>query len=161
MDWTTRDAWLIDDDVFDTVPSPRVRRTRPLVFLAEDDRELRRLLRSALTDAGFDVFTASTGDDMLKLLSAVTRTEIGVPDALVMDVRMPRCDGLDVLRALQLAEWHQPVVMMTGFGAPELYERIVRYGAAVVLDKPFDASDLVETLRTLIVQRGANHASTS
>lgn len=125
-------------------------RTRPLVFLAEDDADLRRLLSDALRDAGFDVLSASTGHEILALLSAAAQEEVPIPDALVMDVRMPRCSGLDVLSALRLADWQQPVIMITGFGDPSLHERAASYGASVILDKPVDTHDLVDVLDVLL-----------
>lgn len=125
-------------------------RKRPLVFLAEDDADLRRVIGESLRDAGFDVLSASTGHDMLKLLTAVSRAEVPVPDAFVMDVRMPRCSGLDVLSALRLAEWQQPVIMITGFGDPSLHAKAASYGASVILDKPVDTEDIVEMLDVLL-----------
>lgn len=126
------------------------RRTRPLVFLAEDDTDLRRLLGDWLREAGYDVLLASTGHDMLKLLTAASRDEIPVPDAFVMDVRMPRCSGIEVLCALRLADWQQPAIMITGFGDPSLHQKAADYGASVILDKPIDAEDLVDMLDLLL-----------
>lgn len=123
---------------------------RPLVFLAEDDADFRRTVSDFLRSAGFDVLSASTGHEMLKLLTAAARCEVSVPDAIVMDIRMPRCSGIDVLGALRLADWKQPVVMITAFGDRELHERAASYGASVVLDKPFDAEDLVGMLDLLL-----------
>lgn len=128
----------------------RAPRRKPLVFLAEDDLDLRRVLCESLRESGFDVVTAATGHEMLKLLSAASRHEVRVPDAFVMDIRMPKCSGIDILSALRLADWQQPVVMITGFGDPELHEQAAAYGASVVLDKPVDTSDLVDMLDVLL-----------
>lgn len=127
------------------------RKGRPLVFLAEDDDDLRRLLADALRDAGYDVLSASTGHEMLKLLAAAARAEVAVPDAFVMDVRMPKCTGIDVLTALRLAGWQQPIVMITAFGDPALHERATSYGASVSLDKPVDTDDLIDIIDVLLV----------
>jgi CheY-like chemotaxis protein len=120
------------------------------VFLAEDEPVFRRVVGDALRDGGFDVLSASSGHEMLALLTAASRGEVQEPDAIVMDVRMPRCSGLDVLGALRLADWRQPVIMMTGFGDPELHERAAAYGASVILDKPFEADDLVSMIDLLL-----------
>ena len=131
-------------------PSRSVGRTRPLVFLAEDDADLRRILCAALREAGFDVLSASTGREMLALLTAASRDELRVPDAIVMDIRMPRCSGLDVLSALRRADWREPVIMITGFGDPTLHEEAASHGASVVLDKPVDTEDLIDVLEVLL-----------
>lgn len=123
---------------------------RPLVYLAEDNRDLRRSLTESLRDAGFDVLSAATGHEMLKLLTAAARSEVAPPDAIVMDIRMPRCNGIEVLGALRLADWKQPVVLITAFGDPSTHERAASYGASVVLDKPFASEDLVGVLDVLL-----------
>lgn len=126
------------------------RRSRPTVYLAEDDPDLRRILSEGLREGGFDVLAASDGRDMLRMLTAASRHEIVMPDAFVMDVRMPRCSGIDVLGALRLAEWRQPVVMITGFGDAQVHASAVDHGASVILDKPIDVDDLVSMLDVLL-----------
>jgi len=132
---------------------------RPLVLIAEDDKDLRSILCRSLVEAGFDVLAASTGHDMLKLLAAASRNEIAMPDAFVMDVRMPRCSGLSVLSALRLADWQQPVIMMTAFGDLSVHEQATSWGASVSLDKPVDTDDLIEMLDVLLIKRASSSCS--
>lgn len=133
---------------------------KPKVYVAEDDDDLRRLLVETLCEAEFEVLAASSGRDMLKLFSAAARGEVPLPDAIVMDVRMPKCSGVDVLSALRAAGWEQPVVMITAFGDPVLHADATRRGASIVLDKPFDASDLVRVLDILLLfTTGADDAT--
>jgi DNA-binding response OmpR family regulator len=120
------------------------------IFLAEDDDELRFELAATLRGAGYAVLTVPNGRDMLRLLTAASRGEAPLPDAMVMDVRMPRCTGLDVLEALRFAGWSQPVVMITGFGDAGVHAMAADRGAAAILDKPFDRGDLVAVLRVLL-----------
>ena len=133
-------------------------KARPLVFVAEDDADLRRMLCESLRDAGYDVLSASTGHEMLLLLTAASRAEVAVPDVIVMDVRMPRCSGLDVLTALRLAEWKQPVIMITAFGDPSLHETAASCGASVSLDKPVDSDDLIDIIDVLLRNCGREPA---
>lgn len=125
--------------------------SRPVVFLAEDDPELRRLLRESLSDAGFDVLAAANGHEMLNLMTAASRGEVAQPNAFVMDVRMPKCSGIDVLVALRLAEWEQPVVIITAFGDPALHAEAVGRRASIVLDKPFSSDELIGVLDILLL----------
>jgi DNA-binding response OmpR family regulator len=115
-------------------------------MIAEDDAEFRSLLADTLLEDGCAVRTASDGRELLAMLSAVSRGEMPMPSILVMDVRMPRCSGMDVLNALRLADWEVPVVIITGFGDAELHANAGTLGAAVVLDKPFE----LDTLRCIV-----------
>lgn len=139
-------------------PMPMTK-SRPVIFLAEDDRELRTLLADGLRRAGFHVRTASSGRDMLRLLTAASRRELDLPDALVMDVRMPRCSGIDVLGALRIASWKIPIVMITGFGEPALHARAAEQGATIVLDKPVALADLVAVVDMLLLFAAADTES--
>lgn len=120
-----------------------VDRTKRLVLVAEDDRELREGMAETLRDAGYRVRTAANGHELLAHLTAASRGEVARPDVIVTDVRMPKCSGLDILRAMRLAEWRQPVIVITGFGDPRTHAAAAELGATVVLDKPFDGDDLV------------------
>ena len=131
----------------------------PFVVIAEDDEQLRNLLADTLVEDGCVVRTAADGRDLLAMLSAVSRAEMPMPSLIVMDVRMPRCSGIDVLTALRLAEWDVPVVIITAFGDGELHATAGTLGAAAVLDKPFDLDTLRAVVRILslplaTVQRG-------
>jgi len=117
------------------------------VFLAEDDHELRRLLDDVLRRAGFAVRAVADGAELLELIAA---SDAPTPDAFVMDVRMPRRSGVDVLRALRARAHRQPVILMSGFAEPELKEEAARRGAAIVLDKPFEPDDLVALVDVLL-----------
>lgn len=125
----------------------------PIVFLAEDDDELRGALAEALRHHAYSVFTAVDGKGLLALLRETSRNEIGMPAVIVTDIRMPRCSGLNVLTALRLAEWDVPVVVITGFGDVHVHADAATLGAAFVLDKPFDTDTLLAVLQ-LAIRRG-------
>jgi CheY-like chemotaxis protein len=121
----------------------------PLILIAEDDDELRRLLADTLEDHGYVVRSAADGKGLLAMLSAVSRGELPTPWLIVMDVRMPACGGMEVLSALRLAEWDVPVVMITAFGDTDLHREAGRRGATIMLDKPFELDTLVCVARAL------------
>lgn len=121
-------------------------RPRSHVLLAEDDEELRQLVASALQEAGFAVRTAADGQSMIELLESSARDEIPPPDALVMDIRMPHYDGLEVLRALRLSRWSVPVVLMTAFPDEQTLQLAAQLGAACTLAKPVAMDDVVRAV---------------
>src|SRR5690606_39902828 len=77
-----------------------------LVLLVEDDRSIRDVTRMGLSDAGFTVVTAGDGEEAL----AAFRRH--APDAVVLDVMLPRREGLEVLRAIRHTA-SVPVLMLT------------------------------------------------
>jgi len=116
------------------------------VLIAEDDDELRQLVASALHEGGFAVRSAIDGQSMIELLESSARDGIAPPDALVMDIRMPRYDGLEVLRALRLSRWDVPVVLMTAFPDEQTLQLAAQLGAACTLAKPVAMDDLVRAV---------------
>lgn len=121
----------------------------PVILLAEDDDELRRLLADTLVEDGCTVFSASDGRGLLAMLSAVSRGELPMPWLVLSDVRMPECGGMEILKALRLAEWDVPVLLITAFGDLDLHREAGRRGATLILDKPFDLDLLVHAVRAL------------
>jgi DNA-binding response OmpR family regulator len=121
------------------------------IFLAEDDPALRRLLSEGLMEAGYQVFAARDGRDLMRLISEASRHHVPMPDLFVLDARMPLLGGLDVLSAIRAAGWSQPTVLITAFPDPELHETAVRKGASVILDKPLDMDDLRTVIDLLLI----------
>lgn len=124
------------------------------ILFAEDDSDLRNLIISALHREGFHVLAASSGRELLHIFSAAARAIVPLPRAVVMDIRMPGHSGIELLRALRLAEWTMPVILMTGFGDDQTRKLVLEFGAFALLDKPVPARKLIHVLREAIAQDG-------
>ena len=113
---------------------------RPRVLVAEDEALIRLDLVELLTDEGYEVVgEAGDGEAALELARTLQ------PDLVVMDVKMPKMDGITA--ASMIAEERiAPVVMLTAFSQRELVERAREAGAMVYVVKPFDASDVVPAI---------------
>ncbi|WP_437324805.1 response regulator [Sorangium sp. So ce381] len=138
-------------------PVPRVHpgATRIRVLLAEDDRELRLLLATALRRDGYEVLEAHDAKHLLELMGEALVSGNGAPvDVVVSDIRMPGASGLDLLAGLRRDDWTTPVVLITAFGDPETHAEAYRLGADAVLDKPLDVDDLRLVVQTLVSMRG-------
>jgi DNA-binding response OmpR family regulator len=111
------------------------------VFVVEDDPDFRELVRDVLARAGFDVEVA---DDGIAALSHIRRS---IPDLIVLDLRMPNLDGLEVLKLLRSTEVGRriPVVVTTG----ATIDATLRELASTVLQKPFAMADLVRAVAAL------------
>jgi AmiR/NasT family two-component response regulator len=112
------------------------------ILIAEDETIIRLDLRELLEREGFEV-CAEARDGM----EAVELAHEHEPDLAILDVKMPRLDGIEAARRI-LAERPIPVVMLTAYGQDELVSRAVEAGVFGYLVKPFRESDLLPAIRT-------------
>jgi len=116
------------------------------ILVVEDDRSTRQLLTEMLKTAGFSVTSAKDGVDALKRLRA------GSYDLMLLDVWMPKMNGLDVLAALPKEGARPRVVVMTSDDTPETLLRAVREQAWRYVAKPVEPQALVELLHEVLAQ---------
>lgn len=110
---------------------------RPLLFLVEDDAPLRERMARALAARGFDVRTAASIKEAEALLVS------DAPEFVVLDLRMPDGNGLDLIPRLTQADPQTRIVILTGYGSIATAMEAVRRGATDYLTKPVDADDIV------------------
>lgn len=118
---------------------PSQERVRPRVLLAEDEPALRLLYGIWLSASGYDVDAAADGADALN--AVVAR---GLPDAAVLDVRMPRVDGLAVCRSLRARSDRLPIVIASSL--EDVEEAALAAGADVVIPKTSERQELCAAL---------------
>ena len=112
------------------------------ILIAEDETIIRLDLRELLEREGFEV-CAEARDGV----EAVELAQAHDPDLAILDVKMPRLDGIEAARRI-LAERPIPVVVLTAYGQDELVSRAVEAGVYGYLVKPFRESDLLPAIRT-------------
>ncbi len=102
------------------------------VLIADDEESLRSLLVKVLSKMGYATFTAGNGEEVL---NEVGQREL---DLLIMDIRMPKLDGMEAFKVLRREYPELPIIMMTAFGSMETTLEVMRLGAFDYLTKPFD-----------------------
>ena len=113
------------------------------VLIADDDAELRALLRTALAADGHEITEAANGREALDALSPVLFAEpMRQPDVIVTDVRMPGVSGLSLVAGLRGCGCTTPVIVMSAYDGERLHEDARRAGADIVFSKPFELDDL-------------------
>jgi len=121
------------------------------ILIAEDETIIRMDLRDLLERSGFEVCAeARDGAEAVEL----ARSER--PDLAILDVKMPRLDGIEAARRI-LDERAIPIVMLTAYGQQELVARAVEAGVFGYLVKPFREQDLLPAIHTA----GARHEELS
>lgn len=111
------------------------------ILVVDDDKTTRHVLRKVLTSAGFSTSVAKDGVEALEAL----RTKRF--DLLLLDVWMPRMNGLDLLAKLRTVETRPRVVVMTSDDAPETLLKAVREQAFKYVHKPVESPELLQTVR--------------
>ncbi len=110
------------------------------ILIAEDETIIRLDLRGLLEKAGYEVVgEARDGEEAVALAAELE------PDLAIMDVKMPRLDGIEAARRILEAR-PIPVVMLTAFGQPDLVARAVEVGVFGYLVKPFREQDVVPAI---------------
>ncbi len=120
------------------------------ILVVDDEEAVRESLRRALQLEGYDVELASDGAEALDLLAA----EPAQPDAIVLDVLMPRLDGLEVARELRREGNSVPILMLTARAAVDDRVAGLDAGADDYLVKPFALEELRARLRALLRRSG-------
>ncbi len=110
------------------------------VLVADDEEATRHLLDFILGKAGFDVIAASDGTTALELL----HQDISVA---LLDIRMPRMDGIEALKAIRELMTDLPVIMMSAHG--DIHEAVLgmKLGAFDYIQKPVEADKLIGLVR--------------
>jgi two-component system, response regulator PdtaR len=112
------------------------------ILIAEDETIIRLDLRELLERAGFEVCAeARDGEEAVELAREQT------PDLALLDVKMPRLDGIEAARRI-LDERPIPIVMVTAYGEEDLVSRAVEAGVFGYLVKPFRETDLLPAIAT-------------
>ena len=113
---------------------------KPTVLVAEDEALIRLDLVELLGEEGYDVVgQASDGEEAVSLARKLQ------PDLVIMDVKMPKMDGIAAAEIIA-EERIAPIVMLTAFSQRDLVERARDAGAMAYVVKPFDASDVVPAI---------------
>jgi len=112
-----------------------------IILVIEDKESMRAMLKQTLEGEGYEVITAQDGAEGIKKLSD---ERIGL---VLTDLKLPKKDGFDVLKAAKLENPILPVIVMTAFGTIETAVKAVKEGAYDFLTKPFDTEHLLVLIK--------------
>ena len=107
------------------------------ILVVDDDEAIRRSLEKILRYEGYEVVPAANGSQGLNLALQES------PDLILLDIKMPRMDGMEVLAALFDQGTHAPVIMISGHGNIATAVEATRLGAFDFIEKPLDRERLL------------------
>ena len=121
--------------------------SKPVVLIVEDHDDTREMLQLVLGIFGCRVLAAATGDEAMSLAEGI------LPDLILMDMKLPRLDGLALTRVIRSHPILSkvPIVAITGMVTPQFHREVLNAGCDDCLDKPID----FERLEKLVKARGA------
>src|SRR4051795_2938583 len=127
------------------------------ILVVDDDQAVRDALRRALTMQGYDVEPAADGEEALLKI----RSHPNAIDLAIVDILMPRLDGLELTRRLRADGNQLPILMLTA--RDQVADRVagLEAGADDYLVKPFALEELVARVRALLRRLGADEAATT
>lgn len=114
---------------------------KPRILIADDEEGTRAIVSLQLNEAGFNVDQASDGDEAITMLQA-NKYEIAL-----LDIRMPRVNGIEVLKFLREHSPNTKAIILTGFADLELAMEAMELGAIDFFNKPFSIDDLIASVR--------------
>ena len=122
------------------------------ILVVDDDANICELLRLYLTKEGYQVTVANDGEEGLEKFNAVK------PDMVLLDVMMPRMDGLEVCRRIRKAG-NTPVMMLTAKG--ETFDKVLglELGADDYIVKPFEAKEVVARIKAVMRRTGKSSSA--
>lgn len=112
----------------------------PVVFIIDDDPQIRTALDSLIRSVGFSVQSFASAQEFLAL------KPMDAPGCLVLDVRLPGLSGLDLQGELNQANTQLPIVFITGYGDIPMSVRAMKAGAVEFLTKPFRDQELLDAI---------------
>lgn len=119
----------------------------PCILIVDDEDGIRRTLDKILRYEGYETVLAANGEQGVNLALQEN------PDLIILDIKMPRMDGLEVLQVLLEQGTRAPVVMISGHGTIQTAVEAARLGAFDFLEKPLDRERLLITLRNALEKK--------
>ena len=114
---------------------------KPVVLLVDDEDTIRLFLEKTLRDEGYEAITAATGEE------AIQRTRNDFPDLVLLDLKLPDINGIEVLRQIKEMIPEICVIMLTAFGDIETAVSAIKRGAFDFVSKPVNLEQLLLTIQ--------------
>jgi CheY-like chemotaxis protein len=113
----------------------------PKILICEDEKEVRELLSTVLVKNRFDVYIAEDGQE------AIEKTKEIDPDLLLLDIRMPKIDGLEAAKRIRKFNISVKIIFITGFQSPELTKEAAKYDISDYIVKTASTKDILKVIQ--------------
>ncbi|NOY30247.1 MAG: response regulator transcription factor [Planctomycetes bacterium] len=124
-----------------------------VVSIVDDDKDVRQSLETLLNGKQYSTSCYASAEDFLESFDPATA------GCLLLDVRMPGMDGLELQGVMQNRNWKIPVIIMTGHANVRMAVEALSAGASAIIEKPFRRAELIESIERAIVQNQKSRKS--
>ena len=114
------------------------------ILITDDEEEICSTLAEYLEDKGYEVFQATNGREALRLLKEVR------PHLMLLDIRMPEYDGIEILRKVRKIDNQVGVIMITAFHDVNIAQEALKLGACDFVTKPVDLNYLDKSVKVKV-----------
>jgi DNA-binding NtrC family response regulator len=114
--------------------------SKPRILIVDDEERFRNTMSKLLTVEGYEVSIAGTGQEALEMLRQ------NLHDLVILDVRMPEMNGVQVLSEIKKIDVSLEVIIMTGYASVDTAKEIMKLGAYDYLLKPYAIAELLEKI---------------
>lgn len=104
---------------------------KPVILVVDDDETIRYCLKEALQDEGYKIYLEGNAENSLKIVKEL------MPDLIILDLKMPGMNGLDLLKMIKSIDQNIQVILLTGHGSVDSAVSAMKAGAIDYLEKPF------------------------
>ena len=114
---------------------------KPKILLCEDEDDSQESIKNLLTKRDYEVYTAVDGKE------SIEKTKDIKPDLILLDIRMPKIDGIGVTREIRKFDNKVKIVYITGFQSPQLFKEAAQYNISDYIVKPTSPEDILKSVK--------------
>ncbi|MCM8826964.1 MAG: response regulator [Candidatus Omnitrophica bacterium] len=115
--------------------------SKPKILLCEDELNFRQLIKNFLTKNGYDVHLAVDG------LEAIEKVKTLQTDIIILDIRMPKIDGIEVAKQIRKFDKKTKIIFLTAFQSPQLSQEAKKYNISAYITKPTSLEQILDTIK--------------
>lgn len=118
--------------------------SKPVILVCEDELDSQKALADALTKSNFEVYVASDGLQAVQLAKEIK------PQVILLDIRMPKIDGIEAAQKIRVFNEEVKIILLTAFQGQELVKEAAKYDICAYIEKPSSVQQVIKTIQSAL-----------